>query len=442
MLEGLRARTSHYIPAKGAEKHGLSAGKALELFGDGPGLVVTVDCGITNRDEIAELGRHGKDVVVTDHHEQAGDLPPAAAIVDPKLPDSGYPYRGLAGVGVALKLGIGIAGEALGVSLAEFVSAEPDLLALAVLGTVADRVPLTGENRDLVAAGLPLLERTGMTAVRMVLGRLKYEGRITPLKMVPKLLPLFAAAEGNDGVERLVDTDSEKAGEWLDVLEQRAEQWRRDAEQSVAVAERVAQVGDGVVVVRSRELSLRALGFCAARLKQRYNFPVLVMGWRGDAWVGECRGVEGMSLIDLLGATAEFLEDYGGHRLAGGFTVREENVDRFVRSLEEYTHREVAGRIAARPGLQADAEMPLRDFDPGLVRLAPFGEGNRPPLLVSEPTRVSERGTEWIPDVAPERRLTPGRPGLIPHAGPMNLLYSVDDDGRLSVVDLRPAGNA
>ncbi|MBN2537170.1 DHH family phosphoesterase [candidate division WOR-3 bacterium] len=443
VLDGLRARTGVHIPARGAEKHGLALDRALDFARQGFRLIVTVDCGITNGPEVAALAEHGVDVIVTDHHEQSGDLPPAVACVDPKRPGSSYPYRGLAGVGVALKLMMGICRDVVGLSPAEFLSAESDLVALAVLGTVADRVPLTGENRTLVSLGLPALERCRLPAVRALLGRLGYAGRLTPFKMVPRLLPLFAAAEGNEGVRRLLDPDPAGAERWADELEARAEEWRAEAERSAEIAEREAVVGDGVVLVRSRELSLRALGFCAARLKQRYNLPVLVMGWRGDAWVGECRGVEGMNLVELLGAGRELLLDYGGHKLAGGFTVRDELAGEFSRRVEEYAHRYLAQGLRPEPGLEADVELALGEFDRELCRLAPFGEGNRPPVLVSEPCRVAETPRGWVPENRPDLALVPARRGMVPHSGRMRLLYSCDDEANLAVLDSRPvAGDA
>ncbi|MBM3323794.1 single-stranded-DNA-specific exonuclease RecJ, partial [candidate division WOR-3 bacterium] len=160
LLSDLRARVGYHIPARGREKHGLDAAVLLARKSTRVQLVVTVDCGITNREDIARLHRAGVDVVVTDHHEVPDPMPEAVANVDAKRPDSAYPYRGLASAGLALKLGMGLVKRRLGLTFAEFLSVQPELLALAVLGTIADRVPLTGENRTLVGAGLGRLEST------------------------------------------------------------------------------------------------------------------------------------------------------------------------------------------------------------------------------------------------------------------------------------------
>ncbi len=440
VLEGLRAKVCHYIPAKGREKHGLDVEHVLSYSAQGAGLVITVDCGITNRQEIAELRGRGMDVVVTDHHETLDSLPEAVANVDPKRRDSGYPYRGLAGVGVALKLGMGLASDMLGLSFQEFVSAEPDLMGLAVLGTVADRVPLTGENRTLVAVGMSRLENTGLPAVRAVLGRLSGGERLTVSRMAAELLPLFASAGANQGVERILSTDKLEAADWVKDLEQRSQEWRAEARRSLEEAEKSVRLGDGIVLVRNRELSLRALGFCAARLKARYRVPVLVMGWRGDAWVGEGRGVDGMSLMDLLSAHKDFFLDYGGHKAAAGFTIRDDMVEEFVRSVEGYAHEHIADRIPKQVVVEADARLALRDFDPGLKVMAPFGEGNPAPVFVSEPTSVDVTREGWICQARPDLVLRPAQSNLVPGQEPVVLLYSIDDQGKPVVLDFGPAG--
>ena len=438
-LEALRGRVVCHIPARGKDKHGLHVGTALEYAARGAGLIITADCGITNLAEIKELEGRGIDVIVTDHHEVTEGLPVAVANVNPKRDDSRYPYRGLAGVGVALKLAMGLAESSLGLSVPEFVSVLGDTVALAVLGTIADRVPLTGENRTLVAVGMERLERTRLAAVRVVLKRLRLAGKLTPLKLLPRLLPLFAAADGHEGVGRLLDPDEDAGGEWLDRLEQRAEEWNDEAAHSWELAQRVAQVGDGLVVARSRDLSLRTLGHCAARLKREYHLPAVVIGWRGDAWVAECRGVAGMSLTDLLAAHRDYFVDYGGHRMAAGFTVTDERVEDFVRSAEAYAHRHLAGRLEEPVALEADAELRLVDFDPGLAVLAPFGAGNPEPLFVSEPVRLHPAGDRLVPDCREDLRLRVTDRGVEPGSGDVVLLYSMDDEGNLVVRDSRPA---
>jgi single-stranded-DNA-specific exonuclease len=441
VLEDLRGQVRYFIPTRGREKHGLDAERAAALLGSEGGLIITVDCGITNRDDVARLAARGLDVIVTDHHELPDGLPAALASVDPKRPDSVYPYRGLAGAGVALKLALGIAGRRLGVTPTDFWSAERDAVALAVLGTIADRVPLTGENRTLVAGGIDRLHNCGLAAVRAMLARLdcgEVNGRYCLLAALPRLLPLFAAADGMAAVGRLLGSDAAAAGQWLDDLELAAGEWQAEAERAWELAQAVARVGDGLIVVKDARMPLRALGYCAARLRHGYRLPAVVMGWRGDAWVGECRGTEGMSLIDLLSAHREFFLDYGGHRLAAGFTIADERAEEFVVAAERFAHENFAPSVARDEQEFADADLPLAAFEPDVRLLAPFGEGNPRPLFVSEPTRVSDNGRYWTADTRPDLPLHPARAGMVPDTVAVRLLYTVDDSGRVLVRDSRP----
>jgi single-stranded-DNA-specific exonuclease len=197
-------------------------------------------------------------------------------------------------------------------------------------------------------------------------------------------------------------------------------------------------VGDGVVFARTRELSLRALGFCAMRLKERFQLPAIVMGWRGDAWVGEGRSTESLSLMDLLSACNRYFIDYGGHKKAAGFSMKDEMVTEFTRCAEAYAHENFAGRAQPENVLRADALVPVAEFDPGLVKLAPFGEGNPQPLFVSGPTVLASGSHGWVPAERPDLVFTPARPDVqIDSRMTLNLLYTLDDFGRLAILEAR-----
>ncbi len=438
LLTDLRARVGYHVPARGREKHGLTAAVVLARKSAGIRLVVTVDCGITNRDQIEVLHHQGIDVVVTDHHEVPDPMPGAVANVDAKRRDSVYPYRGLASAGVALKLGMGLVRRRLGLTFAEFLSVQPELLALAVLGTIADRVPLTGENRTLVRVGLKRLENTRLPAVRAVLDRLTRREPLSVSRFLADLLPLFAAAVGNDAVAKFISATREEAEAWVDGLEAESRAWRAEAERTLEQAARQVILGDGILFVRSRELSLRALGFCAAKLKDRYQVPAVVMGWRGDAWVGECRGIEGVSLLDLLNALAGCFIDFGGHKKAAGFSIADDRTDEFIRMAEEYAHRNFAGRIQPENRVMVDAVLPFAEFDPGLAALGPFGDGNPQPVFESGPVRLVADGDALRPAVRRDLALKAVRGALaVEPESDWNLLYTVDETGGLTALDAR-----
>lgn len=434
----LRLPVRYYIPAKGVEPHGINPPQVLRLFDGQRGLLVTVDCGITNHRQIAELAGSGIETIVTDHHELTSGLTPAVANVDAKRPDSKYPYRGLAAAGVAFKLAVAVAEATIGLSCRELISALPELVALAVLGTVADRVPLTGENRSLVAGGMPMLESCQLPAIRAVVDRLRDRGgKLTLQQFVSALLPLFAAASGNEGVSRFLSATPDEAEAWVDELARRRDEWRAEVERSFELADRAKTVGDGIVFARSPDLSLRTLGSCAARFKERLQLPAIVLGRRGDVWVGEGRGMDGVSLIELLKAHAGFFIDYGGHRAAAGFTIADEQLDGFLRSAEAYAHEHFAGSIFRSAGPQADALLPLRDLRPEYFRLGPFGDGNPQPVFVSGPVRLGLRGQSLYPVERPELTLWPGVDVDPMTERPVEIAYTIDDEGRVTVLGQR-----
>jgi single-stranded-DNA-specific exonuclease len=176
------------------------------------------------------------------------------------------------------------------------------------------------------------------------------------------------------------------------------------------------------------------------RLKDKYQLPAIVMGWRGDAWVGEGRGVEGVNLMDLLSACNRFFIDYGGHKKAAGFSMKDELVEEFIRTAEAFAHEHFAGRVQPENVVRADAFLELADFDRDLVRLAPFGEGNPQPLFATGPTELASGDDGWTVAGRPDLVLqTAGNGVQIDTRLSYRLLYTLDDFGRLTILDARPA---
>ncbi|MEO0069644.1 MAG: DHH family phosphoesterase [candidate division WOR-3 bacterium] len=438
VLSALQAAVDYHIPTRGRDKHGLDA-RVLETLPEArkPNLIVTVDCGITNNKDIEILQGQGIDVVVTDHHEVTQPLPAAEAVVDPKRDDGDYPYRELTGAGVALKLAMGIAKQRLGVDTGGFFSAQPELLALSALGTIADRAPLNGENRIIVTVGLRALQDTRLPALRAVLNEVNFiRGRLTLSQFLGELLPLFAAAEGVEAVKMFLDADEVKARMWVKGLVERRNAWQKEAESTLRIAQENVRLGDGILFVQHQNLSLRALGFTAARLKERYQVPAVVIGWRGDIWVGECRGMPGVDLMELLRALRGYFIDFGGHKQAAGFSIEDAKVGDFIRAAERFAHENFAGRIVRENPLLADAFLPFSRFDPGVRVLAPFGEGNPQPVFVSEKTALVKDDVGFVPETRPDLVIEPFRfASQIEDGVKYFFLYTVDDLGRLTIIN-------
>jgi single-stranded-DNA-specific exonuclease len=425
-IRDLRGIAGHYIPPKGSERHGLNPAKVSEFVKEGYRLVVTVDCGTTNFAEIDAIQSSGIDVIVTDHHEVLDTLPKARAIVSSKRNDVPYPFPNLAGVGVALKLAQALAHAVLGFKPEEFFSVKPELLTMAALGSIADRVPLVDENRVLVRLGLEQMRRSRIPAVQAVLeaGEVSAED-LTVNRFVSDLLPLFASADGNAGVDVFLGADLAEARNWTRTLKLECAAWREEARKSLEKAERVADLSDGIVFVRSAELSLRALGYCASRLKEEYLLPVVVMGRRGDNWVGECRGVEGVNLVELLKASAQYFLDYGGHKKACGFTIPDDKAEVFIADAKLYASIHFRGKIAETRDRQPDATVQLEEITPEFRQLTPFGEGNPEPLLFSRDTTLVHRGSRVF---CPSADLNLIEDAVqLESSGQYDVLYALDD---------------
>jgi single-stranded-DNA-specific exonuclease len=358
--------------------------------------------------------------------------------VNPKRRDSRYPFADLAGVGVALKTACALARAAVGLTVDQFFSARPELLTLAALGTIADRVPLVDENRVLVRYGLAQMRQSRLPAVQAVLaaGGIRPE-ELTVARFVLDLLPLFSSTDGNVGVEMLMASSADAAKEWSYGLVRQQQSWRDEARASHDVAERFLDLAPAILFVRSDELSLRALGHCASKLKDKYLLPAIVMGRRDENWVGECRGVEGINLVDLLRASSRHLLDYGGHRKACGFTVSDNGAEAFIAAAKDYAARNFLGRITETREPIADAAVPLSEIALDFRKLAPTGEGNPEPLLVATNTVLQRKGTVVSSAVAPHLRLV-GDEDIMP--GHYDILYSLDDNLSVHLEQLEATG--
>jgi single-stranded DNA-specific DHH superfamily exonuclease len=278
-------------------------------------------------------------------------------------------------------------------------------------------------------------------AVRAVFEYLNADEKLTMHHFVTELLPLFAAADGNEGVQKFLTANAEEARTWVAELARRREEWQQQVERTYELALKHLSVGDGVVFARDRELNLRALGSCAMRLKERYQLPAIVMGWRGDAWVGEGRGIEGVNLMDLLSACSRFFIDYGGHKKAAGFSMKDELVEEFIRTAEAFAHEHFAGRVQPENVVKADAFLPLADFDPELVKLAPFGEGNPQPVFATGPTELRVADDGWGVAGRPNFVLQAANAGVqIDTRLTYRMLYTLDDFGRVTILEARPVG--
>jgi len=359
--------------------------RAQEL---GARLIITCDCGITAVDAVAAARSAGIDVIVTDHHLPGDALPPASAVLDPRRPDCPSTDKNLCGAGVAFKLAQAVA-PALGLS--EHVPWH--LLDYVALATVADVVPLTGENRILVRHGLKLLADSRWAGLAALVETAGLAGR--PLRaghvgfiLAPRLNAAGRIGDAADGLRLLLTDDSEAAARTARELEtlnaRRQEMDQRILLDVEATLGDTLGADDRALVLAADDWHPGVIGIVASRLVERYARPTFLVAWEGDVGRGSGRSVPGFDLHAALRRVGHCLEKFGGHTMAAGLTVRRDRFEEF-RVAFQGVARELLGPDDLVPAQRVDLELPLADLSDDLERLIrhlePCGMGNPAPVF-------------------------------------------------------------
>lgn len=396
VLRRLGGSVEYYIPHRLGEGYGVHTSVLQKARESGISLVLTVDCGISAAAEVDEANRSGGPVVIiTDHHEPPPGLPGAAAVVNPKRKDCRYPFSDLAGVGVAFKLVQALlAGRGTPFSWEEYLD-------LVCLGTIADIVPLHGENRILVKHGLSSLgqpTRPGLQALCQVAG-IK-EKTMTAWEVGFILAPRINAAGRLDNaglaVEMLLSDDYDAALEMARSLNE-ANQERQGLE-AVTLSEALGMLeadpelaARDVLVLASANWHPGVIGIVASRLADRFYKPVLLIACDNGLGKGSARSVGGFHLYNALEYCAGYLAGYGGHAMAAGFSLPVEQIDAFREKINDYAAVHLCSADAA-PVMELDALVSLQDITYELIneieQLAPYGHGNPGPLFALRQTRL------------------------------------------------------
>lgn len=389
---GIQART--YIPHRMEEGYGLNYDVVPLAKAEGVSLLITVDCGITSAGEVEELARAGIDSVVIDHHEADGDrIPDAVSVIDPKQADDDYPFRDLAGVGLAAKFAQAVLGH--------FPVDDLDLVAL---GTVADMVPLVSENRIIAKHGLPKIASTSKEGLRALIETARIKGKeVTPYSVGFVLGPRLNAAgrmgTANTSLDLLLSDNYLNATALAQALE--AHNKERQRLQGSLVDEALAIIeadpllaGEPVIVLHKEGWHKGVLGIAAAKIADKFGRPAVIIAMENGWGVGSARSVEGFHLNEALAHCSEVLEGFGGHRRAAGLKVKDKHVVEF-RSRINLFAKEVLAACDLTPTLDVDAELSLSSVSIDLVRqverLGPHGEGNPMPLFASRRLMVKSR---------------------------------------------------
>ena len=393
-LESVGANVTYYIPDREKEGYGLNCGAIDALHESGVNLIVTVDNGISAVNEVAHAHSLGIDVVVTDHHQEGDALPDAVAVVNPHRRESRCPFREYAGVGVAFKLVCALEGDSF--SVAE------NYADLAALGTVADVVSLTGENRRLVRLGLQALQNPERIGLRILADMAGLSGRpVTSTTIAFILAPRLNASgrlsHASKAVRLLVTEDEEEAyalAEEMTSLNRERQSIEQviDREVSEMLAKDPSVLYDRVIVIAGEKWNGGVVGIFASRICERYGKPCIIISYDGDRAKGSGRSLDGFSLYEAISACSEYLVGFGGHTLAAGISLTTANIDSFRRAINEYAMRRFP--TMPSPELHIDCKLPPSAINLDLCTAAqllePFGEDNPTPLIAVMGLKITD----------------------------------------------------
>jgi len=391
-LRALGAQVEYYIPDRFTEGYGLNADALRALRSRGHDFVITVDTGVSAVAE-AELARElGMTLVVTDHHEPGPVLPRVPALVNPRRPDCTYPFKGLAGAGVAFKL-----------ALALEVPNVWDLLDLVTLGTVADLMPLVGENRAIVREGLSRLGATHRPGLRALMEVAGVKAPVTAghvgFALAPRINALGRMSVATEAVELMLTDDPDRAQELARRLD--AENRARQETEAAILEEALAQAAalppeerEWALVLAGEGWHHGVVGICASRVLEVYHRPTILLAIDGDGARGSARSIPGFHIQRALLQMSDLFTKFGGHAAAAGMSLRSADL---VGELRRRLNRLAAEWLRPEdlvPEQRVDAFVPLEQVDERLVQelmaLEPYGMGNPAPVLATEGVRVAD----------------------------------------------------
>lgn len=397
-LRKLDADVMHYIPVRAEEGYGLNHEAIGQISEQGVSLIITVDCGIKSIDVVETVKEYGIDIIITDHHECGEVLPDALAVINPHRQDCSYPFKELAGVGVAFKLMHAVT-ESIGYSELLY-----EVIDIAAIGTIADVVPLLGENRIIVKKGLEKLmgtESVGLKALIDVSG-LK-DKQISSYNIAFIIAPRINAAgrlaDASRCVELLITEDETLAYEIAEELERKnTERQRIEAdilEQAIAkLTEQVDIANSRIIVLDDSKWHPGVIGIVASRIVDQFSKPAIMIARENDLGKGSARSMSGFNLYEAMCKCSELFEKFGGHEMAAGLTIKAENIDAFRIKINEIAEEMLQGKELI-PEIMVDYKLESTDINlvtaKQLKNLEPFGMGNPNPNFVCRNLQVLDR---------------------------------------------------
>jgi len=391
-LSILGGKATPYIPHRMTEGYGLKTAALENLHRQGNSLVITVDCGITALPEAKRAKQMGLDIIITDHHTALPEIPPAVAAVSPKLPNSNYPFSELSGAGVALKLL-----QALFQSIGKEEHLDK-LIDLAALGTIADMVPLLGENRYLVKEGLKRINDTSRLGIREMITQTgltpgSLDSESISWVLAPRLNAAGRLAHAMTSYKLLMTNSSEEArglAIWLD--QKNTERQRLTTRVLAKAREQISAQGiSPLLIATGKDYPMGIVGLVAGRITEEFYRPAIIVRTGEQLSSGSCRSIPEFNITSALQQCSRLLSHFGGHSQAAGFTLPTKNLARLQQELSQLATSQLEG-LDLRPHLDIDVEAALPELTGDtfqtIQKLAPFGRGNPAPAFLSRRVEV------------------------------------------------------
>ena len=397
-LKKVGAIVNYYIPHRMIDGYGLSLCGVDQIKEKGAQVIISVDCGINAIEEVEQINSLGMDIIITDHHNPKEKLPAAYAIINPKLEDCKYPFVALAGVGVAYKLLMAVYSK-MEIDSKEFVDKYVDLVAL---GTIADIVPLMGENRIFASIGLERLvkkQNIGITALINIAGLSEKELNSSDIVfgLAPRINAAGRMGSAMRAVELLVATDEESSMELAQIIERenslRQQIDQKTFQEACDIIEKKYKNLDEtpIIVVSSDDWHSGVIGIVASKLVEKYYRPSIMITFKDGIGSGSGRSISGFDLFEALSSVENYLETFGGHKYAAGLSILTEYVDVLENRLCSYVKEHITPEQLIPP-LKIDTKLELYEINENLLewlnKFAPFGPGNMRPTFYTEGVMV------------------------------------------------------
>ena len=392
----LGGKVSFYIPNRITDGYGLSLDGVDQAESKNVSLILTVDCGITAVEEVELAKSKNIDVIICDHHEPAEVIPKAYAVLDPKQKDCLYPFKELAGVGVAFKM-LQALYDSLGYSLSDL----KQFLDLVAIGTAADIVPMLNENRILVKHGLEIINNKPRNGIFALLESSSLLGRELDVSLIifvlaPRLNAVGRMSNAKKAVHLLTSSSLQQSRNIARILESENKK-RRDIDETtcreaIALAEEQIDKNDAKILVLAKEgWHPGVIGIVASRIMEKFNRPTILISLRDGMGKGSARSTSNFDIYSALKGVENVLENFGGHKYAAGLTVNEKNVDFLRQEMQKITEEYISKEDLVHT-LEIQSEISLKELDASFLKwlkmFAPYGPQNMRPVFVSRDLEV------------------------------------------------------